>query len=372
MHCITLLDVGGVEGQVLSTSNELLRRGHDVRILVLRPPRERSGFRTDATILFVGLSKSPLGIVRGLFVALRAVRAFRPDIVHGHSFHANMFTRLLRMLERFPYLVNTFHTSCGPRNTLDGGRWHTLAYRMTDFLVDVSTNVSKEATETFAEARAVPRKKLRTVYDAIDTERFQPSVDCSASLRETFGVREGSFVWLAVGRLAGPKDYRNLLEAFAAVLQEIPDSLLFVVGDGPDRETLNARVRELSIEKHVRFLGTRLDVPRLMQCANAYVLSSAWEGFPNALGEAMSSALPCVSTDCGGVLELLGNEGWIVPVSDSHALGRRMVEVASLDRETRVLRGNRARQRVLANYSLEKCVANWLELYGGSRGAKQL
>ena len=136
----------------------------------------------------------------------------------------------------------------------------------------------------------------------------------------------------AIGRLDAQKDYSTLLHAFADVLKVHPDFRLEIFGEGPDAQKIAGLTKELDIEKSVCFKGVQKDA--IVQAANSacFVLSSAFEGMPNALMEAMAVGLPCVSTDCpNGPSELIvdGKNGILVPVGDSDSLSAailRMIE----------------------------------------------
>ncbi|MDY0392055.1 MAG: glycosyltransferase [Candidatus Bipolaricaulis sp.] len=176
---------------------------------------------------------------------------------------------------------------------------------------------------------------------------------------------ETAFAWLAVGRFDVPKDYANLLQAFAYVAQARPEAQLLIAGDGPLRPSMEQLANDLGITDRVKFLGIRRDIPALMNAADAYVMSSAWEGMPNVLLEAAASGLPIVATDVGGNSEVVidGKTGFLVPPKDPEALAQAMVQLMGLPQEERRRVGEAARQYVEANYSLDRVVDQWEALY---------
>lgn len=136
----------------------------------------------------------------------------------------------------------------------------------------------------------------------------------------------------AVGRLSAQKDYPTLFKAFKIVLQKHPDYRLEIFGTGPDEQKLRDLTYELGISENVIFMGVHRDAVLQIANSSCYVMSSVFEGMPNALMEAMAIGLPCVSTDCpNGPAELIENEvsGLLVPVGDSDAIATaicRMIE----------------------------------------------
>ncbi len=179
------------------------------------------------------------------------------------------------------------------------------AYRLTDRLSRRTVAVSEAAAQRFMQLKAVPPRKCSVILNGIDVESFAPDANRrdSTRLKMEIATDRADFIWLAVGRLAPAKDYPNLLRAFAAVSAKRPDTRLWIAGDarGDERQPLEVLAKELGIEKAVRWLGLRRDMPALLDAADAFVLSSAWEGMPLAVGEAMAVEKPVVATNVGGV-----------------------------------------------------------------------
>jgi glycosyltransferase involved in cell wall biosynthesis len=175
-----------------------------------------------------------------------------------------------------------------------------------------------------------------------------------------------AFLWLAVGRLEPPKDYANLLDAAAHLQTTAKDNwVICVAGQGPLLAELRSRADSLGIADRVRFLGVRKDIPDLMNAADGYVMSSAWEGMPMVLLEAAATGLPIVATDVGGNREVVldGNTGFLVPPKDPEALAETMLHVMALSRDERGRLGEAGRTHVESNYSLDQIVERWEALY---------
>ena len=191
-------------------------------------------------------------------------------------------------------------------------------------------------------------------------------------------MTEDQFLWLAAGRLAEPKDYPNLLHAFSALSQRHPDARLMIAGDGPLKGELDSMIRRLGISGRVRLIGLRLDVPNLYAASDALVLSSAWEGMPVVILEAMASSTPVVATSVGAVPEMVsdGVSGLIVPPHDHEALADAMGKMMNLPEKTRQRLGRAGYDRVLSEFSRESVIDKWEDLFerllrGGSQGRKR-
>jgi len=218
--------------------------------------------------------------------------------------------------------------------------------------------------ERYVQIGAVPCHKVIHIPNGIDTEIFKPDLEARTRLRKELGI-EDKFVWLAVGRFEEAKDYPNMLNAFAKVVLERNDSVLLIAGQGSLKGKAKHLVDDLNITTHVYFLGVRKDIPALMNAADAYVMSSSWEGMPLVLLEASSVGLPIVTTDVGGNREVVidGKSGFLVPPKNSEALAQAMLKMMGLDEDIRKEMGNYGRRYIKENCDLERIVDQWESLY---------
>jgi glycosyltransferase involved in cell wall biosynthesis len=273
--------------------------------------------------------------------------------------HANLLARLARPLGRAPVLVCTAH------NLTEGARWRELAYRLTDRLATLSTNVCQAAVDRFVAVGAVPAGRMRYVPNGLDLEAFAPDPLRRAQTRAALGL-DDRFVWLAVGRLEAQKDYPTMLRAVRDAVRERADLTVLIVSAGPDREALEAERVALGLsDAQVRFLGARSDVPDLMWAADAYLMSSAWEGLPMVLLEASAAQLPIVATDVGGNAEIVidGVSGLLTAAGDATALAAAMTRLMALSSAERHTWGRAGRDHVEASFRLDRVVDRWEALY---------
>ena len=359
LFVITGLAVGGAETQLVRVATRLKQRGWDVRVVTLIPPRAYVDVLEQA-----GIPVATLGIrdkrpaLRPIWRLARVLREWKPDIVHSHMVHANLLARFVRPIASAKVVIGTAH------NIQEGGRLRDWLYRLTDPLCDLTTHVCEAGAQRYIRERMVPPHKMRVVYNGVDTERFLPDGQVRLRIRREAEIGK-QFVWLAVGRLEAPKDYPTLIRAFARVSAAREDTLLWIVGDGPLRGQLEALSREMGLQLGVRFWGLRGDVSNLMNAADAFVMSSSWEGLPNALIEAQACGLPAVVTDVGGNAEVVIHEetGFIVPPQNPDALAEAMLRLMHLPEQTRNQMGMLARQRVEQQFSLDSVVTLWENLY---------
>jgi glycosyltransferase involved in cell wall biosynthesis len=350
VYILTTLGVGGAEKQVIALAERMSARGHAVAIVSLKHAEEECAVKLP--VLRLNLAKTPLGVWRGLRFAANFLTLFRPEILHSHTFPANIFTRLLYLPVNLrsvrPVVINTIH------NVYEGG-WHRrLIYRVTERFATAVTAVSSAAATAYA--RSSNGGKIQVITNGIDLYAFTPDRNRRKQVRMQMQARR-NFIWLAVGRIAPAKDYPNLLSAWTAVRQAHPASRLWIAGEGDTAPFA-------SEDDHgIEWLGLRHDIADLMDAADGYVLSSAWEGMPLAVGEAMAMQKPVVVTDVGGVREMVGDAGLIVAAHDSDGLAEEMLRVMAWDDETRIAQGKSARIRIGEHFSIERKVAEWEALY---------
>ncbi|MBS3967370.1 MAG: glycosyltransferase [Truepera sp.] len=355
----TSLMRGGAEIQVFLLARTLKRRGHEVQVISMVAPEAFEPELVELGIPLHSLNMRPgAPDPRALWRLTAILRAWRPEILHSHMIHANLLGRLVRLIVRVPVQISTAH------NIDEGGRWRERAYRLTDPLATITTNVSQAAVDRYVQVGAVPAAKIRYLPNGLELTPFMSVSASRQSLRQALGLTE-QFVWLAVGRLDVQKDYPTMLRALAATLPGYPQTRLLIVSEGPLRADLEALSAQLSLAEQVTFLGARNDVPALMQAADAYLMSSAWEGLPMVLLEAAASSLPIVATDVGGNREIVldGKSGWLVPPSDPVALAAAMQRLMAMPETARRQMGEAGRNYVRQHYDLERVVDTWEALY---------
>jgi len=220
--------------------------------------------------------------------------------------------------------------------------------------------------ERVAIDEGVPRDRMQCICNGVDADRFVP-VDAPARqrLRERLGLGDGEFAIGCVSRMTSVKRHGALVEAFARVHAQMPQARLILVGDGPMRARIEAQIAACGVAGAVRLLGDLADVVDVLPALDACALVSETEGMSNAILEAMSCGLPVVATAVGGNPELVAHErtGLLVPLGDADALVTALLRLARQPDFARDC-GRRARQRVLADFSIDAMVDAFQALHG--------
>jgi glycosyltransferase involved in cell wall biosynthesis len=356
-YMLTSLGIGGAERQVLGLAERTRAQGHEVMILVLKAP-EAQEWTSAIGVIHLNLRKGPLSLLASLKRAASALRQFRPDILHCHNFHGNVMGRLLKPALPNMKVISTIH------NVYEGGWLRMTAYKLSDPLSRCTVGVCNAAANRMIETGAAPRRKCDVIENGIDPSEFAPNPERRIRTRCQMRAKD-QFVWVAAGRVVPAKNYENLLRAFAWVRQAPEGGELWIAGEGKGAyaEQMQGLAVELGLEGSIRWLGLRRDIPALIDAADGVVLASAWEGMPLALGEAMAMEKPVVATDVGGVHELVGDCGKVVPAGNCAALAQGMLQVMRARPACREGWGRAARQRIVEKFSMDGNAAAWDAMY---------
>ena len=335
----------------------MAERGHTVQLLVLAR-RVAEEWPTALPVRSSWNAQNAAQPHGGFLRARRFLRGFRPDLVHSHSFHRQHRCAPAQTLHSVRIVLSTIH------NVYEGGWQRMLAYRLTDGLSRHTTAVSQAAADRFVRLKAVPSASASVLTNGIDTAEFAPNADRRDRMRAEMGAGD-EFVWLAAGRIAPAKDYPNLLRAFAQVRAACPDAQLWIAGEGHADE-VPSRFRPWRL---IGLVASALAgscaaiMPALLDAADGFVLASAWEGMPLAVGEAMAMEKPVVATDVGGVRELVGDAGVLVPAKNPDALAEAMLDMMRSPPEDAAALGRAARERIRSQFSMDAKADEWEALY---------
>lgn len=356
---VTGLGMGGAERQVCDLADQFTAKGHKVLLISMTGETVNRPLSAKIDVAELNMAKTPLGFIKAYWQTRQLIKQFKPDVVHSHMVHANLFARLLRLRTCIKKLICTAH------NTSEGGCGRVLAYRITDKLCDLSTNVSQEAVDAFIAQGAVPAQRIVAMPNGIDTELFTFNPVSRTILRSQLRLSDSTPLILAVGRLNVQKDYPNLLTAFSTLPSELSGVQLAIIGTGEEQTKIETLASQLGLTHRLHFLGLQRNVHEWMSAADLFVLSSAWEGFGLVVAEAMACERVVVATDCGGVKEVLGECGILVPAENSPALAKGLQQGLALSADAAKAQGAAAHARIMAHYSLSAQADKWLGLYQG-------
>ncbi|HUQ88802.1 MAG TPA: glycosyltransferase [Vicinamibacterales bacterium] len=381
VRIITRLNIGGPSIQATRLTSGLEQHGFTTR-LIHGKLAEGEG---DMSYLLAPGSRaihldtlrrplSPLNDVRALIRICRELKQARPAIIHTHMAKAGLIGRVAAVFYNLTRggadrarVIHTYHG-----HVLEGYfsavmtnifiTLERLLARATDRIVAISPAIEGQLRDDFHIGRAT---QYRVVPLGFDLSSFAAVDDAArVSARRELGVDESAEVISTVGRLTAIKQHRLFLDTIARVAATRPHALALIAGDGELRSDLEAYATELKIADRVRFLGWRRDLATIYAATDVFLLTSRNEGTPVALIEAMASGVPGVSTDVGGVKDVITSDavGARVANGDPNTLAEPILRYLG-DRELRRQSGLRARAAVLDRYGMDRLVKDIVSLY---------
>jgi glycosyltransferase involved in cell wall biosynthesis len=305
---------------------------------------------------------------RTVYRLVKLLRAEAVQAVHTRLIRADFYGRLAGRLARIPLiltnLVDVYSQHFGAWHGAGRGRLLYAADRATLGLAHLIVANSEGVKNDLITKVGIPASKVRRIYNGVDTLLYAPRPEARPRVRRQIGLSADHLVMGTVARLYPKKGVSTLLEAAAGLRSRIPGLRLLIVGDGPERQRLSEQAAALGLHDQVVFLGERTDVPDLLAAMDIFAFPSLFEGFPNAVLEAMAAGLPVVATDIPGTNEVVqdGITGYLVPVDDPKAFAAKLVILAA-EPTRRLAFGTAGRQAVIERFSLGHVARQFETLY---------
>jgi len=306
--------------------------------------------------------KRPWKLLSAEISLIRRILKLKPRVVHSYLPLATFMGALAGRLCRVPLVITS-------RRSLGKYQERYRALRLFDLLANkfshcVTVN-SKSVWNDVLVRDNVDPKKLVLIYNGVDHSNFDVPREVRVELRKKTGFTHSHKVVTVVANLIPYKGHAELLDAAAAVLDQIPSSRFWLVGrDRGIEKYLKQKARELGILNRVIFAGERSDIPNILAASDILVLPSHEEGFSNVILEAMAAGLPLVATRVGGAQEAVldGVTGWLVQPNRPKELATKIVDLLNNPKRSKEW-GERGKERVKKEFGIEKMVEEHLMLY---------
>lgn len=319
-----LIDTGGAERFAIGLATHLPSDRFELWVCSTRVAEPSAvAMLREAGVRHVHLGRRRKSDVYRLLGLVALLRRERFDILHAHMFGSNLWGSLIGRACGVPVIVaheQTWSYQGDPiRRWLDGRVIGRLATRFVA--------VSTQDASRMVSIERVPPEKVVMLPNAYVPRAGSPDTDPRGEL----GLDAGTPLLASIAVLRPQKALSVLLDAFASVLESIPDVHLLLAGDGECRDVLEQQARRLAINHRVHFLGRRKDVDAILRAADLAVMSSDFEGTPLVAYECIANRTPLVATAVGGLLDIIddGRTGRLVPPRDPSALAGAIVELLS-------------------------------------------
>jgi sugar transferase (PEP-CTERM/EpsH1 system associated) len=363
LHVINRLDMGGAEFGIVKVIAGLGNQNFEHQVCAIR------GFQSGLANLpelrgnVVTAGSREKGFEFLLFRLARIMRAFKPHIVHSRNWGAIEAIPAAR-LAGVPVAVHSDH---GYELEMLAGLplRQRLLRRAAYWMADTVFTVTKDLRDYHEQQAGVSSKRIRVIRNGVDTARFAPRPEIRLDIRKKFDLPAESFVIGTVGRAVPIKDHATLLKAARVLARRDVDVRVLLAGSGPELAALQDFVKACpELAGRVTFLGACENIPEVLNALDVFVLPSISEGMSNTLLEAMASGLPVVATRVGGSPELVeeGRSGWLFTPANVAELAGRLEQLERPDNLRRQM-GEASRRRAVAEFSLERMIADYRNLY---------
>lgn len=286
------------------------------------------------------------------------------QVLHAHDYKSAFYAWMANRGRKVPMVATLHGWVEGSRSMRIYNRLELALLRRFDALVVVAA----EQAERLYRA-GIARERIHQVDNAIDAPAAEDAAR-TGEVRRELQLADAGFVFGAVSRLSAEKNLGQLLDAFQTLAQVTPGARLLIVGDGPEREALQARCRELSLAAQVVFAGNRSDMGAVYPVIDCLVLPSLTEGMPLVVLEAMARGIPIVASAVGDVPRLLGHaiHARLVPPGDELALATALDQALAFHGR----RDDSARTYALAHHApsvmADRYIGIYRQLLAGSHG----
>ena len=352
VHLVYSLGYGGLEQVIVNLINN--SQDDNVNHIVITLVDIQDLYqKINANVPIYCLNKKAGNDIGSHFRLFKLLLNLKPDVLNTYNFGTIEY-----QLTAFICNVKTrVHSEHGrDHDDPDGAnRKRNSIRKFVSFFLSKFVVVSPDLYDWAKNIVKVSHNKIQLIYNGVDTDVFTFSED-----------KFNKFTLCNVGRADPVKNQKLLISSYSHIFNKYPDfqeSQLLIIGDGPLFDSLQSEITRAGMTENIRMLGFRDDIDEIMKKSHLFVLSSIYEAMPMVVLEAMSCGLPVVSTDVGGVSNLITKaEGWLVPSQDIESMGQ-VIYTAFKDAELRNTKAAVARNKVLTNFSIQTMVKQYLHLY---------
>lgn len=304
------------------------------------------------------------GIILRFFNIYRTIKKISPDIIISFMNHTGFWIIPAKYLFKIntPLIINiNTNPNYHYRRRIYGKYLIRFLYPLKK--VNAIVPVSKELKKIFYNKYKIDKNKIIPIYNGIDIIKIKNIAQEEVHDYANVFKDPKLIKFITIGRLSGEKGHKYLIEAYSKVFKEIPNSKLFIIGEGPLRAKLQKQINDLGLKNHAILLGLKNNPYKYISKANILVLSSLHEGLPYVLIEAMICGIPIISTNCEtGPKEILekGKYGILVNIADADDLAKKMIQLAK-DDKAREDFSKKSFEHVKI-FNIKNFVDNWVKL----------
>lgn len=356
-HIITGLGKGGAERFLYNLLNSKLQEKFNNKVISLMSEEYYGDLIKKKNIHLdcINLNRGQINL-SSLIKLYQILKKQKPDIVQGWMYHGNLAALLgFFMLKKKTKLVWNIRLSLEIFKEM---RFKTrIMIKLGAFFSKIPDNIIYNSKRSLQQHRNIGFSSENDLFipNGFNIEMWKPNKIMRQKVRNELKISKSTKVIGYIGRAEKQKDLPNLFEAFNIVKDKYSDVILVTIGKNLEKFASN--------HEKIIFLGEQSNVHEIMPSFDVFCLSSRAEGFPNVIGEAMLSGLPCVTTDSGDSGDIVGNTGWVVPIQNPSLLADSLIEALRSPLDDIEKYGKIAREKIVKNFDINYIKKKYISLY---------
>ncbi len=355
------IDSGGAENVLFNVLKS--RNKKDVYLITLTnigfygKKLEDEGY----TIYALNMKKNFFSIFKILKLYFLIIK-LKPDVVHTWLYHANLIGGICAKIAGIKNIYWSIHHDYEYSNfiiMIEMKLLITLSHLIPNKIIFCSESSKKNHIK-----KGYNLSPSQIIKNGVSTKEFQPNAILRRKIRKKLKISDDCLLLGNISRYHPIKDHENLLKALSFLKETKVQFKCLLIGEGMTSKNLKlvSRIRFYKLTDNVILFGKSYEINKMINSIDLNILSSKKEAFPMVILEAMSSGIPCLSTNVGDAKSIIGKTGWVVEVSDPYSLYRK---ISNILKESINLKDYSflARERILNKYSLEKMISSYQKLY---------
>lgn len=358
-HLTFDMRIGGAEQVILNLVENTDPKYFNVSVLCINQPVGQFGKQLQKKGYQLNAFNRKPGFDISLILQVRAyILKNNIDVLHCHQYTPYVYGVFAAFLSKCK-VIFTEHGRFFPDQRK---RKRVLINPLLNLITDRVTAISEATRDALVAYENFSHKKIQVIYNGLDDTKFiNPT---HSSLKQQLGLQNCNHILGTIARLDPIKNQKMMINALQQIIIHFPDTVLVIVGDGPERESLESLVSELELKGRVVFTGFREDTQLFYQIFTVFLLTSFSEGTAMTLLESMASGIPCIATDVGGNPEIVKDRetGLIIPNDDINALAKAVIDLFR-NPALAVKYGKAGRKLFKETFTVQKMVNSFEKLY---------
>lgn len=370
VHIITGLNNGGAETMLLKLLSGMDNRRFSSHVISLtdRGTMADRFEEINVPVLTCNMQPGQFSLLK-FFSLIRHLRHLKPDIVQTWLYHSDLLGGVAaRLLGHSRVIWNIRHNNLDPDKNKSHTLWTVRANAVLSRWIPETIICNSTNSANIHQNIGFDHSRFTIIPNGFDVQQFKPDASSRREVRAELAISNDIPLVGLIARFDPQKNHQGFIDAASLVSAQYPDARFVLAGTGANWATheLSNWIDQKGLRDRFLLLGRRDDICRITAALDVAVCASWGEGFPNAVGEAMASGVPCVVTDVGDCRDIVGDTGHVVRAGHMAELATQVSTLLGMPKQAREELGARARQRIVDHFLLPHIIRQYEQLYTSS------